>query len=149
MSAEVQTSSIVIAAVSGGFGAALIGPIALALFFVTGDGELIGISMGSLSDFVMIGMLFGAIGLGVAVLAGLPAMLVLRRHSRLTLGALVSTGGAIGLAAGTSFLVVAGLNRSALVLGLVIGVGCGWIAWLVIQADVLRPNNSLERTREG
>ena len=150
MAEEVPTSSLVIAAAAASIAAAVFGSIAFWVYASLEIGDFRIPTITDLSDTVTIAVAFGVVGILASIVFGVPALVLLRMHSRLDIGSVATAGAIVGLSVALLFKATnIFLGWSVLSLGVTIGGVCGWAAWLALGADVVRPNTSLERTREG
>jgi hypothetical protein len=89
------------------------------------------------------GILFGGVGILVAVFIGFPILLTLRRVRRLSLFSAAAAAAGVGLLIGALFWLLDDAESIVLFVGCAVGALCGWIALAVAYVVPQRPNNSL------
>ncbi len=99
------------------------------------------------SSAQVMGFVFGAIGIVIAVFVGFPVLLTLRKVRRLSLLSAATAGAGIGVLTSMLFWIFDDAESIILLLGCTVGAFCGWTALAVVYVMPVRPNKSLERTR--
>ena len=148
MDSRSSTLALFKGAVVSGIGAGLVGPIVLYAWNAISRGPVDFVSSTGLKGYMFVGLVLGGIGITVALVAGFPVLLALRKFGRLSLVSAVTAGAAIGLATSLLLRVLDSFELMILPVGCVTGALCTWLALLVTNEDFMRPNTSLERARE-
>jgi hypothetical protein len=150
MSERTSPATLFLGSVVSGLSAAVVGPVSMytseVVLRFTGNPVATHHAPGSA---LLMGIFFGTIGVVVALFIGLPILLLLRNARRLSLSLTATAGGAIGLLVAMFFWIFDDAEKTVLLAGGVVGMCCGWVALAVAYLVPLRPNKSLERTREG
>jgi hypothetical protein len=149
MNSPVSTSALFKGSVVSGLSAALVGPIAFFAYDVALTGAIKVPSADDVKGSLFLGLILGCIGIAAALVAGFPLLLALRKFNRLSLVSATAAGAVLGLATSVLLWTVDSFRPSVFPLGCLIGALCGWIALRVSGGRFMRPNKSLERTREG
>ena len=150
MSQRTSPATLFLGSVVSGLSAAVLGPATIyTINAVTHlGGNLVGKDDGW-RVAQLTGLLFGGIGIFVALFVGLPILLVLHRIRRLNLSSAAIVGSGIGLLVAMFFWIADDAEPIVLFVGCTVGAFCGWTALAVAYVVPVRPNKSLERTREG
>jgi hypothetical protein len=149
MSERTSPLTLLFGSVVSGLSAAVVGPAAMyafeALSPIAGNPAARYDAWGTA---YLQGFLFGGIGILVAVFVGFPILLTLRRVRRLSLSSSAIAGAGIGLLIGMLFWLFDDAESIVLLVGCAVGACCGWVSLAVAYGVTVRPNKSLERTRD-
>jgi ABC-type enterochelin transport system permease subunit len=149
MNSPVSTSALFKGSVVAGLSAALVGPIAFFTYNVAMTGAMRVPSSDDVKGSLFLGIILGCIGIAAALVAGFPLLLALRKFNRLSLVSATLAGAVLGLVTSVLLWAADSFRPPIFPLGCLIGALCGWIAMRVSGGRFMRPNKSLERTREG